>query len=328
MSLTFQPRPPEDLHLLDLSLRAALADSLLHVGTAARAVLGDVGPEAEQVAAAIRARRVRPGLFGAYYELVLALKARDHASARALWREIGQRLDEPVAPRVLPFGHPDLGSDSARHARLIDLGASPPRLLHPPSSAEWSPFPERLAAARALLAAVDPPLAAEVDALALDVIGAVPPPDAAFRFGGASSFMLWGALILNLERHRTPLDTLEGLVHEAAHLLLFGLFPATPPVLNPVRQRFASPLRREPRPMIGVYHATLVCARLHLLHGRLLASRPANLAPKDWGLIETRRAAQRERFLQGYASLSEQGQLTAPGRALLESAHAAVMREH
>ena len=278
MSLPFQARPPQELHQLDLRLREALADSLAHVGHAARAVLGDDGPDAERVALTLRARRVRPGLFGAYYELVLALKARDHASARALWREIGQRLDEPAALRVLPFGHPDLGSDSARYARLIDLGASPPRLLHPPSSAEWSPFLERLAAARALLAAVDPSLAAEIDALVLDVIGAVPPPDAAFRFGGASSFMLWGALILNLERHRTLPDTLEGLVHEAAHLLLFGLFPVTPPVLNPVRQRFASPLRREPRPMIGIYHATLVCARLHALHGRLLQRRPAELA--------------------------------------------------
>lgn len=319
------PQPPDVIAQRDLALRHALADSLCHISTAARAVLGDVGPDAEPVAAAIRARRVRPGLFGAYYELVLALQSQDPAAARALWREIGQRLDEPVGSRVLPLGHPDLGPDSARYARLIDLGASPPRLLHAPPSAEWTPFPERLAAARAVLAAVDPPLAAEVDALTLDVIGAVPPAGAAFRFGGASSFMLWGALILNLERHGNVLDTLEGLVHEATHLLLFGRFHPTPPVLNPVQHRFASPLRREPRPMIGVYHATLVCARLHVLHGCLLEHRPAGLITTDWPLLETRRAEQRARFLQGYAILTEQGQLTEPGRALLDSAHAAVM---
>ena len=136
--------------------------------------------------------------------------------------------------------------------------------------------------------------------------------------------MLWGALILNLERHGNVLDTLEGLVHEATHLLLFGLFPAAPPVLNPVQQRFASPLRREPRPMIGVYHATLVCARLHALHGSLMEHRPAGLITADWPLLETRRAEQRARFLQGYAILTEQGQLTDPGRALLAAAHAVV----
>jgi HEXXH motif-containing protein len=196
--------------------------------------------------------------------------------------------------------------------------------VHAPPAADWSGFPERLATARAWLAESDPALAAEVEALVLDVIGAVPPPHAEFRFGGASSFMLWGALILNLERHRTPLDTLEGLVHEAAHLLLFGLFPATPPVLNPVRERQASPLRREPRPMIGVYHATFVCARLHHLYGRLLAQPPTDLDPAH--PLEARQTENRARFLEGHATLTRHARLSEAGRELLAAAHAAVLR--
>lgn len=159
----------------------------------------------------------------------------------------------------------------------------------------------------------------------LDVIGAVPPADATFRFGGASSFMLWGAITLNLERHRTPLDILEGLVHEAAHLLLFGLFPTTPPVLNPVRERQASPLRPEPRPLLGVYHATFVCARLHHLYERLRARPPTGLDPAH--PLAARQVEHRARFLEGHATLTRHARLSEPGRELLAAAHAAVIRE-
>ncbi|MFM8442655.1 MAG: aKG-HExxH-type peptide beta-hydroxylase [Methylococcus sp.] len=321
----FEPLTATTVRQLDQALREALADSLLHIGSAAASVLGDAGPGADELAAAIRAGRVRPGVFGAYYELVLALQAQDPARARELWRELGQRRGEPVAPRVLPFGHAELGRDSARLARLIDLGADPPRLLHAPPAADWSGFPARLATAQAWLAESDPALAAEVEALALEVIGAVPPKDATFRFGGASSFMLWGAITLNLERHRNPLDTLEGLVHEAAHLLLFGLLPTTPPVLNPVRERQASPLRPEPRPLLGIYHATFVCARLHHLYGRLRDRPPTNLDPSY--PLEARRAEHRARFLEGHATLTRHARLTEAGRELLAAAHAAVLRE-
>lgn len=132
----FEPLAATTVRQLDQALREALADSLPHIGAAAQGVLGNDEPGAEHLAAAIRSGRVRPGVFGAYYELVLALQAQDHARAGDLWRELGQRRGEPVAPRVAPFGHAELGRDSARLARLIGLGADPPRLLQAPPAAD------------------------------------------------------------------------------------------------------------------------------------------------------------------------------------------------
>jgi HEXXH motif-containing protein len=52
------------------------------------------------------------------------------------------------------------------------------------------------------------------------------------------------------------------LAHEAAHSLLFGLAVGGQLTENDAAERYSSPLRRDPRPMEGVAHATYVTARM------------------------------------------------------------------
>jgi HEXXH motif-containing protein len=56
------------------------------------------------------------------------------------------------------------------------------------------------------------------------------------------------------------MQMVEAIIHETAHLLLFGTGVGEP--LNPDEERYASPLRSDPRPMEGVVHATYVLARI------------------------------------------------------------------
>jgi HEXXH motif-containing protein len=88
-------------------------------------------------------------------------------------------------------------------------------------------------------------------------------------FDGASTFYLWGAVLLNVG-DSTRLDLAQQIAHEAAHLLLFGLMMGQPLTENDLQERHTSPLRRDPRPMEGVVHAAYVLARMSYTLERLL----------------------------------------------------------
>ncbi len=82
------------------------------------------------------------------------------------------------------------------------------------------------------------------------------------KFGGASAFSAWGSILINPANCVSPLSTALTIVHESSHLKLFYPYLDDEIVLNDPSQRFASPLRREPRPMNGIYHAAFVLARM------------------------------------------------------------------
>jgi HEXXH motif-containing protein len=63
---------------------------------------------------------------------------------------------------------------------------------------------------------------------------------------------------------------LRTIVHEAAHLLLFGLARNEPLVNDGPARCHDSPLRRDPRPMDGLFHAAFVLARECFAFDRLL----------------------------------------------------------
>jgi HEXXH motif-containing protein len=311
---------PQRAQACDHTLRAALADSIAHVHEAGLQPAG-IGPSAVRAALGeIRAHRIQPGLFGRYYDMVLALRGGRPADAAALLREIVDGAGETPVLAVLPFSGAALGADQARYNRLLDLAAETPALLAPPDHPRMQNFAENVAAGLALLARADADMAAELRALIVQIIGAVPPAAASRGFEGASSFMLWGAVVLNVERHGTPLDAAAGLVHEAAHQLLFGLSQDAPLIENPPAETFPSPLRRGPRPMLGVFHATFVCARLVHAYRRLHGA----AAPAARGLIAARLAAEQTRFRDGYETVRQHARLTANGAAIMAAALAAM----
>ena len=314
----FEPSA-ERARRLDARMRARLADSVRYVAAQARDALGP-----DPVALAHFLRRVESGpvgsqAFAAYYDLVLALDADDLGDAR-------QRLDEllsaPAAPpelQVIELGDPARDPAARRYRRHVDTDPELPLVIHPPPPAVAAACRRLVAAAFARLDAGDAELAAEIRALVRELVLAVGPPDPeAMSFDGASSFMLWGAVVLNAAEQKTPLQMVQALVHESGHNLLFGLCADGPLVLNGDGERFTSPLRSDPRPLDGVFHASYVIARMHRSLVRLRAAGALDAGEQD----EAARAlaALQRGFAQGLATLERHAKLTPLGADALGAA--------
>ena len=304
-------------------MREDLARSLERLDQMAAAVL----PRGEDVESAldhIRRHRVLPGVFARYYDLVFALQAKAYDTAAPLWLQIIALAAEAPELTLQPLEPDVLGEDCERFGRLIALGDGGGSMFAPPSPAEWSRFQTRGQDALGVMAKVNPAWSDELAALLTRVIGAVPGPDARQRFAGASSFMVWGAIFINVSQDRDRMQVLASLAHEATHQLLFGLSRDEPLVTNPPTDRFTSPLRRQPRPMDGVFHATYVAARLTCLYEMLAAGHPALTSEERLGAAE-RVAPMRRRFEEGHAVVRAEARLTPLGRRLIEEAASQVM---
>jgi HEXXH motif-containing protein len=188
-----------------------------------------------------------------------------------------------------------------------------------PNPALMAGYRQRLAAAFELLDEGFPQMAAEIRALLREIVVAAGPQDPkAITFDGASSYMMWGAVLLNARGQKDVLDTAQALAHESGHNLLFGFSSSGPLVENSDDELFGSPLRRDPRPMDGVFHATYVIARMHQTLSRLLESAvldadQAELAKRDLAL-------HRKNFEAGDLVIHQGGRLTEVGHQAIESA--------
>jgi HEXXH motif-containing protein len=294
-------------------MRRRLADSLRHVIRAAVPPLA-IAPRAwpgfqQRLAHA----PVSPLVFGAYCDLVLALDAADLTTAQSCLTEILAARNHSGGPRVVAFADPRRDPASARYLRLIDTDPTLPFTIVAPKPAVAAACRARLARALDLLQAGCPPLLRELRALVLEIVLASPPPTpGAARFDGASSFLLWGAIVLNAESHATDLEMVQALAHESGHNLLFGLCADGPLVDQDDAERYASPLRDDLRPMDGIVHATYVIARMHLALNALLRS--GVLEPD--ARKEARDALDRHvrNFRSGLATIDRHARLTARGR--------------
>jgi HEXXH motif-containing protein len=161
---------------------------------------------------------------------------------------------------------------------------------------------------------------AELKALISELVLVVGPKDAKVHFDGGSSYQLWGVLFLNAVRHKTRIDVIDSLAHESAHSRLFGLCTEEAPVTNADDELHPSPLRREKRPMDGVYHATFVSARMHWAMSRLIAS--GLLTEEEQALAVQARDADRRNFESGFRTVATHGQLTRTGQIALDAARA------
>jgi len=218
-----------------------------------------------------------------------------------------------------PANDPEIGPHANRYRRQIDTDPTMPFEIFPPPADMASACRRRIAAAMEMIEAGNPQLAAEIRTLLREVVLAVGPSGpGAVIFDGASSFMLWGGIVLNANAHETTLDMVQALAHESAHNLLFGLSADGPLVENEDDERYASPLRQDPRPLDGIYHATFVCARMHqavkrLLNGGVLSDKNKIIARKE--LLTTAK-----HFTDGLETVTRHARLTPIGKAAMAGA--------
>lgn len=301
---------------LDQRMRERLADTLDYLFSEIGEPLGVGADETSRLTADIRSRGQSPNRFGAYYELVLAVENDDLEAARRLAGELFAG-SEPGRIRVASIEERS-EAEVARYRRLL---IPEPSMAAQPDPQLLLETLDRTEQAFRLLDRGFPGMAAEIRQLLREIVIAAGPEDPkAPSFDGASSYMMWGAILLNARGQKNVLDTAQALAHESGHNLLFGFCASGSLVENEDEELFSSPLRADPRPMDGVFHATYVVARMHQTLSRLLEAGVVPESEMEAALADLK--AHRRNFDAGDQVIRESGKLTALGAEVIETARA------
>lgn len=256
--------------------------------------------------------------YGRHYELATATMAEDVRAARAILSAFAteQEGDRPFLTR---WSDP---AESLLQKVAAGRFGSVATLFHPVALQMFETFRGRLTAGLEFLRQCWPEMADEISVLVKQVLVATGSSNATEHFDGGSHYQLWGLLVLNPAFHRSPLAIAEVLVHEASHILLFGFTTDEPLVLNPESDLFPSPLRRDPRPMDGIYHAAYVSARMALTMDRVASASFLSEDIRD----EARRLRDEDliNFQKGAAVVRAAANMTATGRAIFADAETAM----
>lgn len=171
-------------------------------------------------------------------------------------------------------------SGGARHREVAKYEADLSRVherrlafhLLPPEMFERQPHRlGRYAEGFACIANLWPELHAEVAVLthSISALEGVP-------FVGGSDVACFGASFLALDPEWSDVCYADHIVHEAAHQRFHAEFEVEPALLNPAEVTGDSPIRRDPRPMEGSFHATFVFVRLAQFFERVMHAAPTH----------------------------------------------------
>lgn len=308
---------------IDAVVRAQLADSLAHIVSKAAPYLNIDRARFDVAIEQIRARKQDPGVFARYFELIFAVNANHFAEANTLLAELLERTLQPISFAIVPYTREQLGSEYDRFPKLLFAEFSSANPMASPSQAQSAASVQMLREAIAIISRVDPGIHDEIDAfLARIYIAIANKARSAKRFGGVTSLLVWGASFVNVEFYKTRWDAVQFLVHEITHSLLFGLGCEQPLIQNSPDESYKSPLRADPRPMDGIFHATLVCARLAAFNRAWLDS--GLVDGDDRGRTEEATLQNLRLFQDGLAVIDQDGKLSEQGRYLIDQSRLAL----
>ncbi len=248
--------------------------------------------------------------------MVAAIELDDVKMIERLVAELNDpSLLEPAEHRIITLSSESLGSDLAtRYCDIIDDDSAVPLHLNAVTDQQLRDGTASVRCALELLATADSEFVSEVRILGNEIVLATPPLGSP-PFGGVTTFYLWGSMFINpITPSRVAM--LEALVHEAAHLLLFGMTMGSAMVENSDAERYASPLRSDARPMDGIVHATYVLARLTYCAERLLRSNGLTFAERDE--VMQARETNIQLYRDGLRTVRQHARFTEIGRLAFE----------
>lgn len=133
-----------------------------------------------------------------------------------------------------------------------------------------------------------------------------------------SSIDLFGTIFKSaLHKWETLPDILECIIHEQSHLYVYLLSKDDPLILNPL-EKYPSPLRKEKRPLIGIFHATFVLSRVHYVLSKALDF--DEIPKNEIDYCNDLMSYYKTRFHVGFNTLKENAQMTPLGKELILSA--------
>lgn len=316
---------------IDLRMQRELGMSLAHVREHCLGVLPFDDPSLSTLITRLNdGKPVAPSVFAAYYELVVAIGEDDEATAVKKLDEIASAAEVDDGIETVVLGDPRLGANNDRFIEMmsgdprddpdLEIGFTTPE-IHVAEA-----FRGRLTEGFSLLDQAIPGLAGEIRKIIRLIVIAGSDLTKKMQFDGGSHFQLWGALFLNANFHPDRVAVAEVLAHETAHSLLFGFCTDEALVENDDDELFSSPLRLDPRPMDGIYHATFVSARMHWAMKRLAESPLLTADEKERAIAAA--DADTKNFYSGHAVVEAHGRLTKTGARLMESAKAYMDHQH
>lgn len=137
------------------------------------------------------------------------------------------------------------------------------------------------------------------------------------RFIAGSSFDLQGAIMLKIHENQPTEDVIDLIIHETAHQHLFLLSTMDSLCLNDPDALYKSPLRQDPRPAVGNFHAIFVLYRLVDSLTKLMESLDLNGLNGD--LLSKKIDDYKEKLEACIPAFMEHSILTALGRGIMRS---------
>jgi hypothetical protein len=305
----------------DQMLRSGLADSLEYLLEVTEGHLTISDALAENKLQQIRDQPVLPEVIAAYHELVFSVQDEDFKNAQLLIDEIFANVGADTSFQVISYNEPSDDVVSKRYLTQIISDSTTPINVFPAQVADYEKAENLIHESFDILRESCPPLHDEIRALLKRVmLGAGPTEKDAFTFDGASAFGLWGAIVLNAIEPKDVVDMVQTLAHESCHNLLFGYCIEGQLVENPDDERHASPLRLDPRPLDGIFHATFVLARMHYSIEQIAQS--PRLNEELQAKIKKERQLRAASFYDGLSTLKAHARYTPEGQALIDAAEA------
>lgn len=264
---------------------------------------------------------IMPDYFASYYELVEAIQDEDYQRAQALFEETLNPAHASDEIDIFQFQDPESDPRSKRFKTKVDTEPQMPFPIHPVDDTDFARARELIYESIALLERCAPELHAEVEEILCAIcIGAGPKKKGDYTFDGASAFELWGSILLNGNEAKDVVDMVQTLAHETCHVMLFGYCIDGTLVNNPDDERYASPLRVDPRPIDGIYHATFVLARMYYSAEKLRDS--GLLSPELQTKVESELEQRAKSFYDGLGTLKAHADYSPNGAGLIASAEA------
>lgn len=304
------------------AIQARLAESLEHIfDQCASHIEFDRKAAAALVKRLAGGERVPPALFGAYFSLVETIEQGSLGDVRHALEAVLRHADDPTpaALHVRPLNRTEFTENEEAELRhsFVSESLLDEQIGHLTGEKEQRSRAQ-FERALSILRQHAPTTFAEIEAHIGEFVPALGKPVNGLEFDGCSSLERWGSILINTSLPKTDLELCEMIAHEASHNALFAMAPLNFHVENDPDERYASPLRLDPRPMNGLYHATFVLARMCYAMREVAASHtaPADLVEEARKLADASAAL----FAKGYETVRQHAIFTPEGREIMRDA--------
>lgn len=313
-----------------MQMQARLTESVGHVLDRCRGVVAFNEAAAKELLAALTSSgKLKPTVYGRYFRAVRAILALGDAPDELALGAVADRLDQllsspfeaqqgidirPLSParftavEEIEFRE-DFISESLDDAQILTVEATDAGSLALVARS-----------ALAMIAEHAPKTFSEFEQVIAEIVPAEGgESEQGLSFGGCSSLERWGSILINTSATSSVILLCEALIHEGAHNVLFGTSPVEFHTRNAPDELYKSPLRLDPRPIDGIYHATFVLARM--CYGMREFATSPTLDPALRAEAQMQADEALCSFWDGYAVLEEHADYTDDGRAIMAAAH-------